>query len=194
MNLQIKIDVMTKTNMDLMVEGFKNVGLAVTFFYLKNGRKQDSWNDAVNGLRIELDGVLVFQAHKKSAVVRFNKLPEDKREQILTFIQDSNIVKQPEYVLGIALTAVFLVLALVVIVSATSESETLGAIMGVLLGVGLVGAAIIGTGSFKMGGNPIVMVGMVIWCVGMVGFAPSSILTVPLVRAMLQNKFPLKTS
>jgi len=66
--------------------------------------------------------------------------------------------------------------------------------MGVLLGVGLVGAAIIGTGSFKMGGNPIVMVGMVIWCVGMVGFAPSSILTVPLVRAMLQNKFPLKVS
>jgi len=191
MHLQFRVDPLDKKTAKSIFRGFKNLHLDVELVFLKNNSKQEDWDDSSNGMQITLGGKVIFKIQKQNAELRLKKIPLEKQERVLQFIQKEKLAKKPSLIMGISLTIVFLAVAFFIVLSGALErSETLAIALLSLLGIGFAGIAIIAKANYKVGGNAMATVGFVMWLVGMIGFAPSSLLTIPFVTALRQRKFP----
>jgi hypothetical protein len=191
MNTQIKIEQLDKSSMDNITSTFRNFGLDISQAYLKkNGRSADEWNDDISGLVLKLDGKKIFQAHKTSATIFFKNIPHKHHQDTLRFFKAINIAKAPEFGLGIGLSALFLILACFIIAfKAIPESINLAAFMiGSLVACILSIIILALTTPKSVDKDPAFIPSLILYFIGMVGFAPSSLLTLPLMRALIQKR------
>ncbi|RQW62243.1 hypothetical protein [Vibrio viridaestus] len=190
MALQFKVDELDRLTIDHIKNQFLGMDLPFEAFYLKSGRQAEEWSDDVNGLRIKLNNKIIFQIHKTSAMLSVKHVPDSHKESIVKVVQRLNLAKQPDFTLGITLSALFLLLACAVIaLKALPMAENFAAVMVAALVASMIGLTILGTTQQKSTDNDASFVlGLILYALGVMAFAPSSLLTMPLVKALLYKR------
>ena len=191
MNAQFQISPLDQQIADLLIQRFKAVDPSFTSYYLNGIRKVDKWDEHTTGIVIEKDGKRVFQSLKTRANIRLGPVDVKNRDTLLKILYDSRIVEKPDFTLGTLLALLYTALMVFIIMPAMFDRSQEFALLGtgalVFLCAGFVALSLVKFSIYK---SPTQKMAYILFFIGAVGFAPSSLLLFPLFSAFLRSKLP----
>ncbi len=190
MKLQFRTCEIDQLTMDHITNQFLGLELDVTASYLKNGRPVKEWNENVNGLSLKLNdnGKRILQLHKTSATLDLKHIPAQHHQAIISFFKNTNLVQEPDLELGIGLTFLFVLLAIWFLASKAYDTTLVTIMSCALVSSGFGVALMWWTKPNNTEKDPMFIVSIIFYFIGMIGFSPSSLLTVPLFRGLVQRR------
>lgn len=193
MNLQIKIGKLDRQIINHITNQFLGLDLEVKEIFLVKGRPVKTWKDEVNGLTLKLNGKPVLHLNKTKGILALKHIPQEHHKTLMDFFKNNKLIEKPDIGFGIGLTMMFWMIATFLIIIKTSNSlyptpnvvyVLIGALISSILGLILLGV----TRPKNTYSDPLMLVSMVLYSIGSVVYVPSSLLTIPLVRSLIQNR------
>ncbi|MCL1124895.1 hypothetical protein [Shewanella surugensis] len=191
MNTVVKTHEFNKEQCDKLIDAFNGIGLDLTYVFFKSGQKDTQWFDGCTGLDVKLNNRMVFIIRKSNAIIKLNKIPEDKRNEFVEAIHSVDIFDAEDSAFVIPLGSLFLlILGFGLLPFYFEKSIILG-----YVACGSVSCLIIGTlmlmfSNFTLGKNPLYTSGLVIFALGMLVFSPVSLLLKPFLMSIVEEKLP----
>lgn len=117
---QFKVYRFDGATLQVLTEDLRAEGWDITAVWKKGNRKQETYNEKVNSLQLEINGKWFFRQAGNKGFVRLNKLDEDQCTFFLGLLKKHGLYSEPQWGLGIVLYVVY---ALLVFFIASSQDK-----------------------------------------------------------------------
>ena len=185
MNLTFEMKGFDKELLKSVIEGLREKGLSFEEEWQKSGLRGFKPSDPENAdsLNLKINNFAFLTAFTGNISVNETKLSEQEKITVLRFMKEKFKINPPSFVLPVILSGVhFLILLIIILIGLAGDTLFLviggGSLIGILIGISFIAY------SFNQKSDSLYKVGAIFLIIGMFLSIPSSLLQVPLIKAL----------
>ncbi len=182
---QFKADRFDGTTLQALANDLQTAGWEIRVAWKKGAKKRDEYGEGVNFLQLEKNGKWFFRQVRNKGFVRFGNMEKEEEILFLQLLKKYNLYSQPEWGLGIVLSAIYGLLIFFLASSRDEEWMSIGLFIAALCLVSFLTIAYLRSkGEVPEG---LYRVSLIFGIAGYVLTALSSLLCLPVMNNIFQN-------
>ena len=182
---QFKADRFDGTTLQALANDLQTAGWEIRVVWKKGAKKRDEYGEGVNFLQLEKNGKWFFRQVRNKGFVRFGNMEKEEEILFLQLLKKYNLYSQPEWGLGIVLSAIYGLLIFFLASSRDEEWMSIGLFIAALCLVSFLTIAYLRSkGEVPEG---LYRVSLIFGIAGYVLTALSSLLCLPVMNNIFQN-------